>query len=124
MRTNGEIAIVGKDLPAAPSAFHLHGQVETGPIDTGEGTEVVRVGVFQIEGVGQEVKTRLAIGEDVVAVGVRNGGVRDREVQIREEIERLALQGRHLRYLRTGEGCIDRRVVPVKILHVLVRDER
>ena len=99
MRTDGEIAIVGKDMSATPFTFHLHGQIKTGPIDTGKGAEVVRIGAFQIEGVGQEVKADLAIGEDVVAVGVRDGGVRDREVQIREEIERLALQIRHLRYL-------------------------
>ena len=75
VRTDGEIAIVGKDLPATPSAFHLHGQIKTGPIDTGEGTEVIRVSALQIEGIGQEIKADLAIIEDVVAVGVRNGGI-------------------------------------------------
>ena len=75
VRTNGEIAIVGKDLPATPFTFHLHGQIKTGPIDTGKGTEVIRVSALQIKGIGQEIKTHLAIIEDVVAVGVRDGGI-------------------------------------------------
>ena len=82
---------------------------------------VVRVGVLEIKGVGQEIETGGSVAEDVVAVGVSDGTAY-RKVQIREEIQRLVLQVGHLRDLSAGDLGIAV-VVAVEILHVFIGDQ-